>query len=582
MKLILFAGGVILPVFSYFILHLSTPVSISDRQIQEYIEQKKASLVRCSPDWNQFTLEQEEIQSMVPLPGWGFHKWKISTSNDSAQFYFDQGMNLYYGFHIIESMASFKKAQIFDKKCAMLYWAEALAYGPNINDYGYTASPEALKAVENAQAFVSSAAVQEKSLIEAMSVRYSRDSLQKRPQLNQMYADKMKAVHQNFPKHPDIHTLFIDALMLQHPWDLWNSNGKPKPWTPEIRNQLEQLLGYKPDHPGANHYYIHTMEPSPYAALALPSANRLGKLTPGIAHLVHMPSHIYLRTGDYTKGGQVNETAVKSFKTYLSLMPAVAGNDFLYRIHNQHMQTNCAMLNGRYEYTILSADQTKEGIPVDYLVMAPPFGSYMQYLYHVKTLAYIKFGKWNELINAENPDGKQVYANLIYHFGRGMGFAGLNNLAGADQELVIIQELMKDSILLIPFVPFSAPIEGAKTAASILAGVIHQKKKDLPKAIQHLEEAVQTEENMVYNEPRDWLLSPRPYLGAVLLEAKQFVKAETVFRKDLENNDSNGWSLLGLQRALKAQGKTDEAKNAAQKLRKAFANADISLKKPVY
>jgi tetratricopeptide (TPR) repeat protein len=540
------------------------------------------SIVRCSPDWNEFKLTKNEIQSTMPLPGWGNHTWKISTTNDSAQFYFNQGINLYYGFHIIESMASFKKAQEFDNNCAMLYWAEALAMGPNINDYGYTASPEAITAVEKANSLNSSAAGHEKFLIEAMSVRYSRDSSQKRPLLNQNYADRMKAAHEKFPKNADIHALYVDALMLQHPWDLWFPDGKPKAWTPEIRKELELLLAYEPNHPGANHYYIHTMEPSPFASLALPSADRLGALTPGIAHLVHMPSHIYLRTGHYNKGSQVNESAVKSYGKYLSLMPAVSGNDFLYKIHNLHMQTNCAMLNGRYDYTMQSADQTRAAIPQDYLSLAPPFGSYMQYMYHIKTLAKIKFGKWDELTVAEKPDAKLIYANVLYHFGRGMAFAGSEKLKEADQELLLMQELMKDSILYIPFVPFSAPIEGAKTASSILAGVIHQKKKDLRQAIRHLEEAVKTEENMVYNEPRDWLLSPGPWLGAALIEARQYDKAEAAFRKDLQNNSDNGWSLVGLQQALKAQGKNAEAQSTGEKIKKAFADTDILLKKAVY
>lgn len=582
MRILLVTTGAVFSFFSIIFLENFVPPSNRIESAKALIEQKKISIVRCSPDWNQFKLSQDDVQSMKPLPGWGNHTWKISTTNDSAQFYFNQGINLYYGFHIIESMASFKKAQEFDNNCAMLFWAEALTYGPNINDYGYTASPEAIQAVEKAHSLVSSAAEHEKALIEAMSVRYSRDSSQKRRQLNRYYADRMKIVYEKFPKNADIHALYVDALMLQHPWDLWYSNGTPKPWTAEIRSQLEQLLASQPNHPGANHYYIHTMEPSPFAELALPSAERLGSLTPGIAHLVHMPSHIYLRTGHYTKGSQVNESAVKSYDQYLTLMPAVSGNDFLYKLHNLHMQTNCAMLNGRYDYTMKSAELTRAAIPADYRDLAPPFGSYMQYMYHVKTLANVKFGKWNDLIAAEKPGSKQVYANVLYHFGKGMGFAGMNKLKEAEHELLSMQDLMQDSILSVPFVPFSAPIEGAKTAALILAGVIHQKKKDLPRAISHFEEAVQTEENMVYNEPRDWLLSPGPWLGNALLEAKQFAKAEAAFRKDLQNNSNNGWSLLGLQESLKAQGKNDEAQSTGEKLKSAFANADILLKKAVY
>ena len=208
---------------------------------------------------------------------------------------------MYYSFHIIEAMASFKKAAKFDENSAMLHWAQALAYGPNINDFGYTASPEALSASGKAIEFSGRCTEKEMALIEAQRVRYSYDSSQTRAMLNQLYVDKMKEAYEKFPNDADVATLYADAMMLQHPWDLWKIDGTPKPWTPLIREVLEKVLAKNPNHPGANHYYIHVMEPSPYAAKALPSAERLGKTNPGLSHVVHMPSHIYLRTGLYKK-----------------------------------------------------------------------------------------------------------------------------------------------------------------------------------------------------------------------------------------------------------------------------------------
>jgi hypothetical protein len=256
-------------------------------------DSKKKSIIRCSPDWNELKEWIEEV-NIPPIPGAGSYKWKISTKNDSAQFYFNQGINMYYSFHIIESMASFKKASQFDPGCAMLEWAQALAYGPNINDLGYAASPDALVAVGRAgELSVAECTEKEKMLIKAQIVRYSNDSTESREKLNQLYVDEMKKVYEQYPDDADVAALYADALMLQHPWDLWKNDGTAKPWTPLIREVLEKLLAKTPDHPGANHYYIHVMEPSPYAANALPSADRLGKLTPGLFHILFICLRIF-------------------------------------------------------------------------------------------------------------------------------------------------------------------------------------------------------------------------------------------------------------------------------------------------
>ncbi|MBK9570156.1 MAG: hypothetical protein IPO53_09710 [Chitinophagaceae bacterium] len=328
-----------------------------NQSLSENKAEKKINIIRCSPDWNELKGWIDET-NIPPIPGAGIYKWKISTNNDSAQLYFNQGINMYYSFHILEAMASFKKAAKFDPDCAMLQWAQALTYGPNINDLGYAASPDALAASIKAQELSGNSTEKEKILIVAQSVRYSSDSTASRIKLNQLYVDKMKEAYEKYQDDADVAALYADALMLQHPWDLWKTDGTPKPWTPVIETVLEELLKKTPNHPGANHYYIHVMEPSPYAAKALPSADRLGKLTPGLSHTVHMPSHIYLRTGNYSKGVTVNETAVKSYQKTIPLYAPVTGADFLYIIHNLHMQTNHAMLAGRSGYSTWAAKET--------------------------------------------------------------------------------------------------------------------------------------------------------------------------------------------------------------------------------
>lgn len=541
-------------------------------------EYKAKRVIRCSPDWNELKTWIEETD-IPPMPGAGKYKWKISTKNDSAQFYFNQGINMYYGFHIIEAMASFKKAARFDPICAMLYWAQALGYGPNINDFGYRASPDALAALNKAKEFSSSASAFEKDLIQAMTVRYTADSTDvTRVQLNQAYTDKMKILYEKYGSVADAQALYADAMMLQHPWYLWNINDTPKPWTPLIRTVLEKLLAEFPDHPGANHYYIHLMEPSPYASLALPSADRLGKTNPGLSHLVHMPSHIYLRTGKYMDGVDVNIHAVRSYKNSIPLFAPVTGNDFLYSIHNLHMKTNNAMMMGSSELSMNAATETISSIPPDYLAIPAPMGSYVQYIYMTPLFVNIRFDEWDELLQIKQPDASQVYANLLYHFGRGMAFSAKQNFNEAGNELDKLRELMKDSSLYIPFTPFSPAIEGAKVAEQILLGVIHLDRKLYEGAIRHFKAADSIEVNMTYNEPRDWLLNPKHYLGTAYLESGDAENAEKIFRKDLLYNNENGWALQGLYRSLKKQTKTAEASRVYSRFKEAFRLADEKLR----
>lgn len=542
---------------------------------------RNRNIVSCSPDWNALKTWMDEVD-IPPMPGSGNLKWAIATNSDSAQFYFNQGINTYYGFHIIEARASFKKAAKFDSSSAMIYWAQALAYGPNINDVGYAILPEALEAVRKSIQFSAGRTKRDKLLIAAQQVRYSADSTISMETLNQRYADKMQEAYKNFPGDADIAVLYADALMLQHPWDLWHTNGKPKPWTPRIREVLEKLLASHPDHPGANHYYIHVMEPSPFAAKALPSADKLGALTPGLSHLVHMPSHIYLRTGDYRKGALVNEKAVTSYKKYLGLYAPVKGNDFLYIIHNLHMQTNHAMMEGDSAYSLQSANETVSSIPDDYLTAPAPLGNFVQYIYMTPVLVHLRFGNWDELLSLKKPDATQIYSNVLYHFGRGMAYSHQSQQEEARRELEMMRQLMKDSSLRVPMVPFSPVIEGCIVAENLLEGSIALEEKKYIDAINAYSKAVTTEENMVYTEPRDWMLNPKHYLGNAYLQAKKFSMAAQVFQNDLQNNNENGWALFGLYKALQGQKKKAEAHKILSRFKKAFAKADIELIAPVH
>lgn len=249
--------------FSFTYLYKNTAASATQPSMEEAKQKillyKKQFAFSCTPKLED--IDFEDSSNAIPLlQGWGNYRMPVTTSNDSAHIYFEQGINMYYGFHIIEALASFEKATRFDSSFAMGYWGKALSHGPNINDFGYSASPDALTAMQKAKEFDENCTPVEKGLIAAMQLRYSPDTTQTREHLNQLYADAMKGAHQQFPQSEDIACLYADALMVQHPWDFYDATGKAKSWTPEIVNTLEAILKKNPKHPGAAHYYLHAIE----------------------------------------------------------------------------------------------------------------------------------------------------------------------------------------------------------------------------------------------------------------------------------------------------------------------------------
>ena len=534
---------------------------------------KTKLLIQCSPDWAHID-EDSLAKGIGVLPGWGNYRWNIATKNDSARFYFNQGINMYYAFHIIEAMASFKKAAQFDNNNGMICWAQALTYGPNINDFAYAATPEAFAAAQKAVALKTSCTEKEKALIDAMAVRYTADSTISRESLNQLYADKMKEAYNKFKQDADIGALYADALMLQHPWDYWKHNGEAEPWTPEITKVLEGILKIHPEHPGANHYYIHSVEASPKPARAIASANRLGRLMPGVAHMIHMPSHIYIRSGNYEQGIKVNEMSVKGYNTYFALFPDVQNNAPLYLFHNLHMQSACAMMRANYKYSHKSAVECSHSFDTSFLSLPQPMGNFLQYVYMTDFINNVRFGKWDSILNAAPVQEHYVYANVLCHWAKGMAFAGKNKLTDASNELKLMQEKMKAPDMFVVMQPFNSPNDAAKVAAKILAGTIAAKEKNYKKAAAFFTEAVMDEDAMIYDEPKDWLLPARQYLGNTLLLAGDAAKAERIFKEDLKENPHNHWGLYGLYEALQRQKKTAGAAAIKQQYKRALANND--------
>ena len=547
----------------------NSPTNITKQHVYKFRQ-----VIQCSPDWN--LLNADSLADGIGvLTGWGNYRWNINTKSDSARLYFNQGINLYYAFHIIESMASFKKAARFDDANAMIWWAQALAYGPNINDYEYAATPDAYAAAQKAMALKGSCTAKEKALIEAMAVRYTTDSTISRKSLNQLYASAMEKAYSHYAADADISTLYADALMLQHPWDYWKHNGDAQPWTPHLLTVLEGVIKKSPNHPGANHYYIHAVEASKNSKRAMASANRLGSLMPGVAHMIHMPSHIYIRNGKYTAGEKVNEMSVKGYTNYLNLFPDVQNNAPLYLIHNLHMQTACAMMKANYTYSNKAAADCRQSFDTSFLSIPAPLGTYIQYLYMTPALNDVRFAKWDIILNSKPVPDNYVYASVLWHWARGMAFAGKNKISEATAELKIMQGKMTAPDMLVVMQPFNAPEAAAKVAEKILAASIAGHENNFTKATALLTEAVTSEDAMIYNEPRDWLLPARQYLGYALLHAGSAARAEKIFKEDLVDNPDNHWTLFGLYQALQQQKKKAEATAIKKQFDTAFEGADI-------
>lgn len=575
MKTLLFA------LLSFFVI--IAIASINDFEINRNTETEKSTVayqkkftIRCSPDY--IPLDQEPIPK---LTGWGNYHWKVSTTSDSAQFYFDQGINMYFAFHIIEARASFDKATHFDSTCAMAWWGKALAFGPNINDFGYKRPSDAFPSATKAFELRLGSTPFEKALIEAISVRYSADSLQSQTKLNELYTVQMKRIYVAYKKNENAGVLYADALLLLHPWNLYNHDFSPKPWTPEIVSVLKYSMQLNPQHPGANHYYIHAVEASSHPQDAMKSAKFLANAMPDVAHIKHMPSHIYIRSGYYNKGIAVNEDADRGYNKYLSYFPATQENIALYSLHNLHMKMNCAQMAGNYKKSIEASQSLQAQIPMFYLQIPGALGNYVQYLYQSPLFTFIRFGKWNEIL-AQEVNDSLAYTSVLQHYARGVALAKTNQLNKAKTELNAMQLKMKDTTLREIFTPFNSAYDASVIGENILKGIIAEQENNKIKAIAYYKKAVICEDKLIYNEPRDWLLPTRQYLGNALLKYGKFTEAIAVFKKDLIINPENGWSLTGLADCYRSIKKTDSFKLVEKSMKASWNGADVSIVSSVY
>ena len=505
------------------------------------------------------------------LPGWGNHLHAITTVSDSAQMYFNQGLSMYYSYHSTEAVASFKEAARFDSNCAMAYWGQALAMGPPYNFghlYKQHKNIPAVIAAMNSKA--AHASQEEKDLMDAMNKRYNiADTADKqRAELNINYAAALKPLIAKYAADIDVKALYTDAVMLIHSWNFWNNDGTPKSWTPELVEYCKDILHEDPHHPAGLHYYIHVTEASRRPEVALASADSLIKLFPGIAHMVHMSSHEYERIGYYTKGVHANEAADRSLALYDSLAKGL-----FTAVHVPHyfaVESYCALSGGMYKQALQKAH--------DYRSIVKPTheNMYLQYQYMLPYFAMVRMGKWQSILNdTTSISSDWAYASLLLDFAKGMAHAKSGNYAEAEKYLAQLQQKRNNDILRTKFTPYmSSPYEVSAVAENILSANIFYAQKKYDEAIAAIQKAVDAEDNLLYTEPKIWMLPARQYLGAFLLQTNKPAAAEKVYREDLAWNPGNGWSLLGLYQSLQAQKKNKEMEKIKAQYMNSFAQAE--------
>ena len=506
------------------------------------------------------------------LQNLGSHTFPVTTNSKQAQLFINQGVNLAFGFNHAEAGRAFREAARLDPDCAMAYWGQALVLGPNINA-PMTAEdePKAYELAQKAVALKSKATPREQAYVDALARRYSGKAAD-RVAGDRAYADAMGALARQYPDDLDAATLHAEALMDLRPWNYWMRDGTPYTETSEIVSTLEMVLERNPDHPGANHYYIHAMEAtSPERAEA--AADRLLTLMPGAGHMVHMPSHIYQRVGRYADAQASNLAAIDADEDYIAQCRAQGLYPMAYYPHNVHFLWFAATAEGRSQVSIEAAQKVASKVSDEMLDEAPLLASFRI----VPWYALTRFGKWDEMLAAPAPADRFIYLKGIWLYGRGLAHLAKGRIEEAEQDLAGLRRIAADPALNYPLFSPNTAAAILSVAPEVLAGELAAGRKDFDTAVAHLERAVRLEDGLVYTEPSEWHYPPRQALGAVLLAAGRPREAETVYWEDLRRNRGNGWSLFGLAQALSAQGRGDEAAGIKARFEKAWARADVKL-----
>ncbi|MCF6130155.1 hypothetical protein L1S35_10750 [Flavobacterium sp. AS60] len=520
-----------------------------------------------------------ETDKKAPLfKGMDVVDFPISTKNEEAQKYFNQGLAFAFGFNHAEAARSFYYATKLDSKSAMSFWGYAYVLGPNYNagmepdnyERAYNAIQQALKLSVNASE-------KEKALINALSKRYVAKSVEDRSLLDKAYSEAMKNVAKEFPDDITIATLYVESIMDLHPWDLQDKNGVAKPWTPEIISLLEKILKKNPKHIGANHFYIHAVEASNTAERANASAKRFDDgLASASGHLVHMPSHIYIRTGEYHKGTVANINSVKLDSIYVTMCHAQGAYPLAYYPHNYHFMAACATLEGNYKWAKIGADKTSNLVHPK--TMIEPGWSTLQHFYVIPYFVAVKFGKWDEILKMKLVSDTLKYPVAISHYAKGMAYLGKKDIAKAKAELAKLEVLTNDDAMKkMTIWDINTMYDVLQIAGKVLKGEILASEGNYKQSIPLLEKAATIEDGLNYNEPPDWFFSVRHHLGAVQIEAGKYNDAIKTYQDDLKRFRNNGWAQHGLKLAYQKLNNPTKVKEMDALLAKSWATADVKI-----
>lgn len=513
--------------------------------------------------------------------GLGDYQMKISTRSELAQRYFDQGMTLAFGFNHAEAARSFREAAKLDPECAMCSWGLALVLGPNINvPMDPNDVPEAWRAIRQAQRLAPKATPRERDYIAALATRYAAEPGADRSGLDAAWADAMRGVMKKYPDDLDAAALFAEAVMDKNPWNYWEADGSPRPFTPELIEVLESVIARDPRHPLALHLYIHVTEASPDPRRAEDEADRLTDLVPASGHLVHMPGHTYIRIGRYMDAVEANRRADAADEAYIAGCSAQGVYPLVYHPHNNHFRWVAAAFAGFSEEAIAAAEKVRRQVTTADVM--PLHGvqdmAFLQHFGASPLFAWARFGKWDRILADPEPASDLYYARAIRHYARGLALLRTGRAGEARAELAALTAIAEGQEIegwtIAGFNSFRQVLTVAKL---VLRGELEAAAGDREAAIATLREAAGIEDTLIYQEPPDWYLPVRQILGAVLLDARRPAEAEQVYREDLVELPGNGWSLFGLAQALDAQGKRSEARAVRAQLETAWQSADFEI-----
>jgi tetratricopeptide (TPR) repeat protein len=510
--------------------------------------------------------------------GMGSHHHPITTKDPDAQKYFDQGLIIDFAFNHAESVRSFRAAQRLDPECAMCYWGEALALGPNINvtSNGKVVMSDgdriaAHAAIQRAVALKEGVTEQERDYIDALASRYNGDPSTPREPLDEAYVNVMRVLYEKYPDDDDAASLFAESLMNTMPWDYWLDADNPKPRTVEVMDALETVLARTPDHPMAIHLYIHAVEASSNPERAEGPADTLANLVPGAGHLVHMPAHIYWRVGRYNDASEANVRAATVDEAYIAQCNAQGFYPAMYYPHNIHFLWAASSMEGRSEVAIDAARRVAANVNLEMIDQFPG----VEFFNTIPLLALTQFGKWDEVLAEPQPRADLEFSNGIWHYVRATAFARKNDLESARAEhasLVPLKDATDVHFLDTIYYPATSLLA---IADALVLGEIALAEGDLDAAVAHFRRAVDTQDQLPYTEPPFWYYPTRHSLGRALLIKGDAAAAEQVYRRDLEDYPHNGWAMYGLIQSLNEQDK--DASGMQHMFDKVWSRADVTL-----